>query len=103
MAWETRSARRQTLPPDWAARRARQLRADGYQCQLRGPRCIGRATEVDHYAGPEDHDALRSACTPCHGARSATQGGVASGSARRSRAASRTRTPEPHPAERRTK
>lgn len=102
MAWEARSARRQTLPADWSSRRTRILRRDRRQCQIRGPRCIGTATEVDHVGAADDHrdEVLRSACTPCHGLRSATQGGVASGSARRSRATSRTRPPEPHPSER---
>lgn len=103
MVWAARSARRQTLPADWPTTQPRILRRDGHRCQIRGPRCIGRATEVDHVGASDDHrdEMLRSACRPCHGTRSASQGGVASGSARRSRAASRTRPPEPHPSERR--
>lgn len=92
--------RRQSLPPDWSARRARQLRLDQHRCQLRGPRCTGLATEVDHIGDRDDHERLRSVCSPCHATRTGIQGGSASGSARRSRAALRTRPIEPHPSER---
>ena len=44
---------------------------DGHQCQIRGPGCTGKATDVDHVipGGPNDLSNLRAACSPCNQAR----------------------------------
>ncbi|WP_143320106.1 HNH endonuclease [Cellulomonas iranensis] len=48
------------------------LRAAKYQCQIRGPRCQGRAREADHIqnvaAGGALYDVAngQAACVPCH-------------------------------------
>ena len=93
------SSRRSTLPPDWPRVRNSVLKRDGRRCQIKGPLCIGVATEVDHTGDPEDHrrEVLRAACKPCHAARSAQQGGSASATARRDRVAAKRRPAERHP------
>jgi len=93
------STRRATLPADWPITRRRILHRDRHTCRILGPRCIGLATEVDHIGERADHsDAnLRSACRPCHHARSSSQGGAASGARRASLASARLRPTEPHP------
>lgn len=67
MAWAN-SDRRAGLPKDWPARRKRILQRDDYLCQIRGPRCTGRATDVDHIERGNNHDEtnLQSVCRPCH-------------------------------------
>ena len=56
----------------WRAIRPAILARDGYLCQIRGPRCTTRATEVDHIvpivAGGAKFDAsnLRAACKGCN-------------------------------------
>jgi 5-methylcytosine-specific restriction protein A len=98
MAWsQHRSARRATLPVNWAAVRRRILRRDP-TCRL----CFRRSSaEVDHIADPHDHSDgnLRGACAPCHATRSALQGAQASATVRRARSAGRRRLAEPHPGE----
>lgn len=93
------STRRATLGKDYFHNRAIVMRRDGHRCQIRGPRCIGEATDCDHIGDRLDHrpENMRAACRPCHLERSAGQGGAAAGQARRARAASRFREPEPHP------
>jgi 5-methylcytosine-specific restriction protein A len=62
---------------DYAWRRVRLtiLRRDGYLCQIRGPRCTGEATEVDHIVpiivggARLDPANLRAACQACNGDR----------------------------------
>jgi hypothetical protein len=70
MSW-----RRSPLPRDWKRRRLRVLERDRYRCRIRGPKCVGRATDVDHIGRDDDHRLvnLRSACGPCHDARTARQ------------------------------
>ncbi|MED5802950.1 HNH endonuclease [Gordonia sp. Z-3] len=53
--------------------RTRILDRDHHQCQLRGPHCLGHATDVDHIikvaSAPDrayDPTNLQSACRPCH-------------------------------------
>lgn len=64
-AWVTNRALAQKV-------RAAVLQRDGYQCRLRLPGCLGRATEVDHIVpraagGPVfDLDNLRAVCASCH-------------------------------------
>jgi 5-methylcytosine-specific restriction endonuclease McrA len=56
----------------WRTLRRAVLERDGYACLIRGPRCTGYATTVDHivpvaeggeFWAPEN---LRSACGPCN-------------------------------------
>lgn len=52
------------------------LERDSHECQIRGPRCTGTATDVDHIipwseGGAWYDDAnLRAACAPCNRGRS---------------------------------
>lgn len=96
MAWEG-SDRRARLPGDWAVRRMRVLRRDGYRCQARDSRdiaCEQPANQVDHIARDDDHDYanLRALCRWHHDRKSASEGV----SARRPRATMR-RPSEGHP------
>lgn len=94
------STRRATLPAEFFRNRARALRRDGYQCQIRTPEiCIGTANQGDHIGDRHDHrvENIRAACEPCHRHRSSQQGGAAYARAARARAAARKRAPEPHP------
>lgn len=56
----------------WRKVRVRILRRDGWLCQIRGPECLGEATEVDHIVPWRtggawyDEDNLRAACRPCN-------------------------------------
>lgn len=71
---------------DW---RTAVLRRDGFQCRIRGPRCIGRATEADHRTAvteggaPYDLTNGQAACTPCHRAKSSAEGNRARRAQRR--------------------
>jgi 5-methylcytosine-specific restriction endonuclease McrA len=94
------STRRATLGPEFFRNRARALRRDGYQCQLRYPGiCTGAANQGDHIGDRLDHSVenLRAACPECHQYRSSQQGGVADGERRRARAGARKRPSERHP------
>jgi 5-methylcytosine-specific restriction endonuclease McrA len=59
----------------WRTTRLLVLARDAYQCQIRGPRCAGRADSVDHIRalvdGGSKYDPtnLRAACTPCNAGR----------------------------------
>ena len=56
----------------WRSLRALILEQDGYACQIRGPKCKGMATEVDHIVSPLeggsfwDPNNLRSSCKRCN-------------------------------------
>ncbi len=56
----------------WRRLRLVILERDGYHCRIHGPKCTGRATEVDHIipvadGGPIfDPANLRAACQPCN-------------------------------------
>jgi 5-methylcytosine-specific restriction endonuclease McrA len=56
----------------WRAVRQRILRRDGYVCQIKGDKCRGRATHVDHVVNVLDGGArldpanLRAACASCN-------------------------------------
>jgi len=56
----------------WPNVRKRVLERDQYRCQVRGPRCTERATEVDHIVpfsqGGAKYDPanLQAACKPCN-------------------------------------
>lgn len=86
MAWEG-SDRAQRLPKDWPRIRRRILIRDRRTCQINGPGCLGRATEVDHIDPGDNHDPanLQAVCTTCHAHKSAREGGAASAAARAAR------------------
>jgi 5-methylcytosine-specific restriction protein A len=73
-AWkgERTASSRITSTAAWKTLRRDVLIRDGYQCQARGPVCIGYATEVDHThnaaAGGAELDPAnaRAICAPCH-------------------------------------
>jgi 5-methylcytosine-specific restriction endonuclease McrA len=66
--------RRDLVTYQWRTRtRKTVLDRDGHECQIRGPRCEGVATEVDHivphvFGGDSALDNLRAACKPCNAA-----------------------------------
>lgn len=95
MGWET-SNRRDSLPPDWPARREQRLEFDGYRCTATmrsGSRCRDRATDVDHHRGRDHHelDDLRSLCSWHHDRKSSREGAAARKPQRERR------RPEAHP------
>lgn len=61
-----------TATPEHRAWRTAVLARDRGSCQIKGPRCTGRATEADHVipvarGGAElDTDNGQAACTTCH-------------------------------------
>ena len=68
----------------WTQTRKTILQRDGYECQIQGPKCVGRANEVDHiipkaWGGDENYDNLRAACKPCNAAAGARQRNKAGG------------------------
>lgn len=72
----------------WKRIRLQVLKRDNYQCQIHGPYCTGRATQVDHIvntaAGGAELDPanLQSACPPCN-ARKAQQEAAAARTGRK--------------------
>ena len=96
--WQS-SNRRGRLPANWDTIRAAVLHRDHNVCQIRGPRCTIIATEADHVHAGDDHTMtnLQAACTPCHRAKSSSEGGTAAAQRRRSMQ----RRTEPHPGLRR--
>ena len=67
----------------WRRTRLTVLERDHHECQIRGPRCSGRATQVDHIipkcdGGDENLDNLRAACQPCNAAAGGRRGRVLS-------------------------
>lgn len=85
MAWGVhRTDRRETLPPDWPARRAMTFERDGYRCvhvrEDTGTRCAETTNlECDHINDRGDHslENLRTLCRYHHAKRSGGQGGSA--------------------------
>lgn len=100
MGWES-SNRRDRLPADWKAIRARILARDGHRCVATisdGSRCKLRANQVDHII-PNDDDSdsnLQSLCEPHHRAKSSGEGAAAY-HARVARNKKRMRRQERHP------
>jgi 5-methylcytosine-specific restriction enzyme A len=79
----TESSRR-TGTSRWQALRTRVLQRDNHTCQVRGPRCLGMATEVDHVVpvsrgGADNLSNTRAVCKPCHDALTAAQAREARG------------------------
>jgi 5-methylcytosine-specific restriction protein A len=57
--------------PQWRAVRLQVLVRDEYKCQLKGSRCTGKATMVDHWiprsrGGTDAMTNLRASCKPCN-------------------------------------
>ena len=52
----------------WRKIRLAVLARDNYTCQIRGPKCTGKADQVDHQhgTGVQDPQYLRAACGPCN-------------------------------------
>ncbi|AER26478.1 HNH endonuclease [Mycobacterium phage Saintus] len=94
MSWLT-SARRFDLPPDWEVRRQEVLDDANGVCEIRGPGCLGWATEVDHIRRGNDHGRrnLQAACSTCHGKKSSAEGNAR----KRQLRAMRRRPPDRHP------
>ena len=67
MPWNT-STRRGQLPANWLPLRQAILQRDRWICQINGPECQTRATEVDHIQRGNDHrpSNLQAVCHRCH-------------------------------------
>jgi 5-methylcytosine-specific restriction protein A len=70
------------LPSNWQSLRKQVLARDGHQCTWlyrHTGRCGELATDVDHMAGPDNHDlsALRSLCSYHHNKVTAQQANAA--------------------------
>lgn len=81
MGWVD-SGRKAELPKDWARRRSKVLRRDGWQCKARltdGGRCPEKATDVDHIRRGNNHHEknLQSLCGWHHAKKSAAEGAAA--------------------------
>ena len=82
MTWTSNGGRTSTTAHK--QRRRRVLERDNHQCQIRGPKCIGTATECDHIINvkafgnqpelAETDENCRAACHPCHANKSALEG-----------------------------
>lgn len=85
--------RKSPLPSNWRALRRVVLKRDRGVCQIKGPRCVVRATEVDHMGAHDDHSLamLQAACKVCHASKTGRD--AAWSRVRPSRA----RPPEAHP------
>ena len=64
------------------------MKRDGWTCQIKGPNCLGKATEADHRinhasGGSDDASNGQAVCKPCHDAK--TQQERMRGQQRRSR------------------
>ena len=62
------SGQRRSFP---TATRKQIMDRDNWQCQIKGERCIGQATEADHRiphseGGTDDASNGQAACEPCH-------------------------------------
>lgn len=77
------STRAERLPDDWATRRLRVLRRDGYRCQHRdspaGPKCLEPANQCDHIIAGDDHslENLQALCRRHHALKSSREGNAA--------------------------
>ena len=100
MPWRNdREARRKSDAaygdPEYRRNRPIAMRRDKWRCQLRLPGCAGAATTCDHILGLADGGThalanLQAACGPCHGRKTASQGGGF-------RQPGRARDPKPQP------
>jgi 5-methylcytosine-specific restriction enzyme A len=67
-----------TSQSGWRRLRQRVLKRDGGECQIRGPRCLGDATVVDHitpvsFGGEDTEDNAQAVCGPCHDTKTARE------------------------------
>ncbi|MEB4208747.1 HNH endonuclease signature motif containing protein [Mycobacterium sp. 94-17] len=87
----------------WQRTRRRILRRDDGECQIRGPRCLVDATEVDKITPislggcDTDEDNLRAVCVPCHRSKTAREAAAAGVAARARRSGKR--PPRTHPSD----
>ena len=82
MPWETARKDPAYGRSAWKRARLRQLKAANWRCEIRGPRCQGAASEVDHIDGLANdphHKRLRAACSTCHGTVTAQQSNAGNG------------------------
>lgn len=88
------STRRQQLPSNWTNLRNKVIRRDNGRCVL----CGDPGTDVDHIVPGDNHSLanLRLLCSPCHGKKTAQEGGAALAAKRRA-INSRLRRTESHP------
>ena len=98
--WSTRrsASSRHTDTAAWKRVRRKVLVRDGYECQLRGPRCTFDAEHVDHIipvsrGGSDDPSNLQAVCLTCHAGKTASE--AVHGRANRRRK----RPPPTHPAD----
>ena len=69
MPWQSTPRNPVYSTPAWRQASAACLRRASYRCEIRGPRCAGRATQADHVDGVASdphHTRLQAACKPCH-------------------------------------
>jgi 5-methylcytosine-specific restriction protein A len=74
IGWNTSprtASSRRTTTRAWQLTRAKVLQRDAHTCQIRGPRCLVTASQVDHVVpvylgGADDMGNLRAVCVPCH-------------------------------------
>lgn len=83
------------LPPNWKRLRVAVLKRDRGLCQHNGPKCLRRASEVDHKGDADDHrlSSLQSVCKPCH----LQLNGIRSAAKRAAKGDARKRPSESHP------
>lgn len=98
MAWANNNNPRSKVHRARVAR----IRADNLACQIRGPRCTGRATTSDHIlalalGGTDTDDNTQPACQACNEWKAALEGAQA----RAQRRAEAKHPNETHPARRR--
>lgn len=96
MAWHT-SRRRESLPRDWAKRRAACIRNAGGICEHRsrdGIRCTRVATDADHRTHRDNHDDLQALCSLHHKRKTQREAKAAQHA---KYTAARRRPPEQHP------
>jgi 5-methylcytosine-specific restriction endonuclease McrA len=95
------SHRRDTLPPDWTAIRARIFERDHHACTWSEdglPRCGAPATDCDHVipswrGGSDNDDNLTSLCAVHHALKSSREGNDAQAMARGARKRPKPRDP----------
>jgi 5-methylcytosine-specific restriction protein A len=84
-SWAGRRTRSSSVTNTAAWKKLRQdvLKRDGYRCQVRGPACTRRATQVDHIintaaGGAElDPNNCQAICTPCNARKASAEGAAA--------------------------
>ena len=85
MAWKKTAADRKRdtavyQDPEYRRNRPLAMQRDKWRCQLRYEGCAGAASQCDHKksaaeGGTSELSNLQAVCKPCHGKRTARQGG----------------------------